>query len=56
VIGWAGEFVHDLSKPVGMRQKLVDTRKQTAWGWAAQTSLEAGMRATYDFYLEHFKP
>lgn len=56
VIGWVGEFAHDLSKPVGMRQKLVDTQNQTAWGWTAQTSLEAGMRATYDFYLEHFKP
>lgn len=52
VIGWQGRFVHDLNRPVGMKQKLLDVARQTAWGWAPQTSLPDGIRATYQFYLK----
>ena len=52
VIGWQGEFVHDLSKPVGMKQKLCSTERQTKWGWSAPTSLKEGITATYNFYLK----
>ncbi|SPH19582.1 GDP-L-colitose synthase [Ascidiaceihabitans donghaensis] len=51
IVGWEGRFVHDLSKPVGMKQKLTDTRRQTAWGWSPQTSLKDGLSATYEHYL-----
>lgn len=51
VIGWDGEFTHDLSKPVGMKQKLCATDRQGDWGWSAPTSLRDGIKATYDFYL-----
>lgn len=54
VIGWEGSFTHDLGRPVGMRQKLLDVSRQTEWGWAPQTSLEDGIRATYDFYLKDY--
>ena len=52
VIGWQGRFTHDLSKPVGMKQKLCATDRQEAWGWQAQTSLEEGLAQTYQHYLE----
>jgi GDP-L-fucose synthase len=52
VVGWTGEFSHDLSKPVGMKQKLASDAKQAAWGWAPKTSLKDGIQKTYDFYLE----
>lgn len=52
VIGWNGHFVHDRSKPVGMKQKLVSVQKQAAWGWKPQTSLEEGIALTYRHYLE----
>lgn len=51
VVGWQGLFVHDLSKPAGMKQKLVAIDQQTAWGWRAPSSLEQGLRLTYDYYL-----
>ncbi len=51
VIGWDGDFTHDLSRPVGMKKKLCATDRQTEWGWSASTSLVDGIRATYDFYL-----
>lgn len=50
VIGWHGEFIHDLSKPTGMKQKLCNTEKQKAWGWIAPTTLRDGIKMTYEFY------
>lgn len=52
VIGWKGNFVHDLSKPVGMKQKLVSTKLQEDWGWQSMTCLKDGIQKTYDFYLK----
>lgn len=52
VVGWHGEFVHDLSKPVGMQQKLVSVERQKNWGWSAATSLEEGISKAYDYYLK----
>lgn len=54
ILGWEGEFSHDLSKPAGMKQKLVSIERQTAWGWKATTSLEDGIRHTHAFYSEGF--
>ncbi|MCI1014365.1 GDP-L-fucose synthase [Herbaspirillum sp. C7C2] len=52
IVGFEGKFVHDLTKPEGMAQKLVDTTRLQAWGWRATTSLESGIAQTYQFYLE----
>lgn len=54
VLGYQGHFVHNLSKPVGMKQKLVNTARQTAWGWQAKTSLHEGITHAYQFYLQEF--
>ncbi|EON11774.1 GDP-L-fucose synthase [Pandoraea sp. SD6-2] len=54
VIGWQGKFEHDLSKPVGMKQKLVSIERQTTWGWQAKSSLEDGIAKTYDYYLKDY--
>ncbi|KCB50152.1 NAD dependent epimerase/dehydratase family protein [Bordetella hinzii 1277] len=52
VIGYQGSFVHDLTKPVGMARKLLSVERAHSWGWAASTTLEAGISETYDFYLK----
>jgi GDP-L-fucose synthase len=52
VVGYQGDFVHDLGKPVGMARKLVNIQRQKAWGWTAAHSLSAGIQKTYDFYLK----
>lgn len=54
VIGWHGQFVHDLSKPVGMMQKLVCVKRQKEWGWSSTTSLAEGIGRAYQFYLKEF--
>ena len=53
VIGYKGNFFHDLSKPSGMKQKLLDISKQTEWGWEPLTSLREGITKTYQFFLEN---
>lgn len=50
VVGFQGEFVHDLTKPVGMKQKLVSTELLAAWGWTAKTSLQEGIKQTYRYF------
>lgn len=50
-IGFKGSFVHDLSKPVGMRQKLVDNSKLKEIGWRPSHTLEQGINQTYSYYL-----
>jgi GDP-L-fucose synthase len=52
-VGYRGRFVHDLSKPAGMRRKLLDVSRMTAWGFAPSHSLKAGIRLTYQHYLEN---
>jgi GDP-L-fucose synthase len=52
VAGYIGDFVHDLTKPVGMRQKVVSVARLTDWGWRAKTSLHDGLAATYQFFLK----
>lgn len=52
VIGYEGEFVHDLSKPIGMKQKLIDDTKLQAFGWKYKTSLKEGIEKTYEYYVK----
>jgi len=52
VIGYQGKFVHDLSKPVGMKQKLIDDSKLQKFGWKYKTSLENGIKKTYKYYVK----
>jgi len=51
VIGWQGNFVHDITKPIGMRQKLVDISRQRVWGWMPATALSTGIEKAYQYYL-----
>lgn len=51
VLGYTGGFRHDLTKPVGMKRKLVSMKVAESLGWKAKTSLETGIRRAYDYYL-----
>jgi GDP-L-fucose synthase len=52
VIGYEGKFVHDLTKPIGMKQKLIDDSKLKEFGWRYKTSLEDGIKKIYEYYLK----
>jgi GDP-L-fucose synthase len=55
VVGYNGVFVHDLSKPVGMKQKLIDASLLKQFGWHYKTALEDGISNTYHYYLSEHK-
>jgi GDP-L-fucose synthase len=54
-VGYQGEFTHDLSRPTGMQQKLIDDTKLKKFGWQYRTSLEQGIQKTYDYFLSEVK-
>ncbi len=54
VIGYEGTFFHNLDKPVGMKQKLVDIKRMNDLGWNKTTKLEEGISKTYQFFLENY--
>ncbi|MEI8672075.1 GDP-L-fucose synthase [Vibrio sp. SA48] len=54
VVGYTGVFKHDLSKPVGMRQKLIDDAKLKEFGWGYKTSLKVGIEKTYAYYINEY--
>lgn len=52
LLGYNGTFTHDLTKPVGMKRKLLDVTRAARIGWHAKTSLEDGIRQTYEYFLK----
>lgn len=54
IVGYEGELVYDLSKPDGMPQKVMDCSKLSDFGWKYKTSLETGLRKTYQWYLDNY--
>lgn len=53
IVGHKGEIIWDSSKPDGTPRKLMDVSKMTSAGWKAKTTLEDGIRKTYQWFLEH---
>ncbi len=54
IIGYSGRLTHDLTKPSGMQQKLLDISKLEKAGWRASHTLEQGLVKAYDFFLENY--
>jgi GDP-L-fucose synthase len=50
VVGYRGTLRFDPGMPDGTPRKLVDSTRIRALGWQPRTSLEAGLRRTYDWY------
>lgn len=53
VVGFKGKLTFDSSRPDGTPRKLLNTARLTALGWKPRIALEAGVRATYDWYMRH---
>lgn len=53
VIGFKGRVVFDTSKPDGAPRKLMDVTRLKRMGWEAQITLEAGLKSTYDWFLQN---
>lgn len=53
VVGFTGVLKFDTSKPDGTPRKLVDVTKLNSLGWKANTSLEEGLKKTYQWFMEN---
>ena len=53
VVGFEGTLRFDSSKPDGTPRKLLDTRRLTELGWAPRIGLEAGIRSTYEWFVNN---
>ena len=53
IVGFQGGIRLDASKPDGTPRKLLDVARLSALGWTAKTSLQDGIRATYDWFVSH---
>ena len=51
IVGYGGEIRYDPSKPDGTPRKLLDISRITSLGWQPRTSLEEGIRKSYDRFL-----
>lgn len=52
VVGFEGAIIHDLTKPDGTPQKLLDVGYLHSLGWKHSVDLEEGIRCVYQWYLE----
>ena len=53
VVGYYGKICWDSSRPDGARRKLLETQRLNDLGWHAKISLIEGIRATYEWFLDH---
>jgi GDP-L-fucose synthase len=54
IVGYDGNTVHDVSKPDGTPQKLLDITKLKTMGWTAKIGLEEGIKKAYGDFLKHY--
>ena len=52
-VGDTGKISWDRTKPDGTPRKLLDVTKARNLGWEAQIELIAGVRASYQWFLQH---
>lgn len=53
IIGYKGKFIHDTSKPIGMKKKLIDNKMLAKFGWSHKTSIKSGIKKTYDYFINN---
>jgi GDP-L-fucose synthase len=56
VVGFQGRLRFNPERPDGTPRKLLDVTRLAALGWRPRIPLEAGLAATYQWYLDHAAP
>ena len=54
IVGFEGEIIYDTSKPYGTPRKLLDVTRIHNLGWKHRTSLEEGIRKTYEWFVSNY--
>lgn len=55
ILGFEGDFKHDLTKPTGMKYKLMDSSKAKGLGWDPQYTVRKGLIETCKYYENEIK-
>jgi GDP-L-fucose synthase len=55
IVGHKGEIQWDKTKPDGTMRKLLDASKLNRVGWKHKIELEAGIKETYNWFIENHK-
>ena len=53
IVGYKGNIVYDKTKPDGVKKKLLDVSRLHEFGWSEKTSLEEGIKRTYDWFIKN---
>jgi GDP-L-fucose synthase len=54
VVDYKGKIRFDVSKPDGIKRKLLDVSRLNELGWSYKTNLRDGCITTYDWFLKNF--
>ncbi|MBP9123758.1 MAG: GDP-L-fucose synthase, partial [Ignavibacteriaceae bacterium] len=52
ITGFKGKIEYDTTKPDGTPRKIMDVSRINNLGWKHKTSLEEGIKLTYNWYKE----
>ena len=55
VIDYKGRFKYDLSKPSGMKRKLLDVSKAKKLGWKSKYTIQSGIQETYEYFKKNYE-
>ena len=55
IVGFKGEFKFNRTKPVGMKRKLISSKKINQLGWMPKFSLNKGISCTYNYYTKEIQ-
>ena len=50
IINYKGEIIFDKTKPNGTMKKVLDVNRINELGWSSKTSLEEGIKITYNWF------
>jgi GDP-L-fucose synthase len=53
IVGFEGKIEYDKTKPDGMPRKLLNSSRLNNLGWKHNTTLEEGLRKTYEWFQQN---
>jgi GDP-L-fucose synthase len=53
IVGFDGKIIWDIAKPNGTPKKLLDSSRMFNLGWRPEQTLESGLNATYEWFLQN---
>jgi GDP-L-fucose synthase len=53
IVEFDGKIIWDIAKPNGTPKKLLDSSRMFNLGWRPEQTLESGLNATYEWFLQN---